>query len=147
MKTETKNIRKLGSQTFFCYLLLYLYFGNHVNQWDDENEKREQKTAEPVWSHAPHIQMKVRIQMEDSDRGHVLRLNSHAPPTSKVRRLGRGRFPDFPGSITSIWVVFVVHVNMFTVTELSLLINIEGFFFFFMCLNHLILPSMYYYCI
>lgn len=55
-------------------------------------------------------------------------------------------FSDFSGSITFIWVVFVVHVNVFTVTDIPQTL-ILSYFSFFICLNHLVLPSLYYYCI
>lgn len=60
MKIQTKNIRQVGSQTFLA-IYFYIYILRIVSKWEDEKEKREQMTAEPVWS---HVRMKIHIQME-----------------------------------------------------------------------------------
>lgn len=83
---ETKQKHQMGGESnLSCYLLLYLYF--------KECGKREQSTAEPVWSHGQHIQIEIRIQMEGLwTCAHVLHLYSHAPVTGKVT----GQFPRLP---------------------------------------------------
>lgn len=50
-RNKSKNIKWVGDASLSCYLLLYLYF--------KECEKREQMTAEPVWSHGHHIQIDI----------------------------------------------------------------------------------------
>lgn len=129
MKIQTKTIRQVGSQSFLViYCCIYIF--RIVSKWENEKEKREQMTAEPVWSHACHIQIKIHIQTEGLWT--CARAASYFTYSSDFKgdEAWQGQnFPDFSGSITSICVVFVVHGNTFTVTGHSPLINIEGFFF------------------
>lgn len=112
-KIQTKNVRQVGSQTFpVIYCSIYIL--RIVSKWEDEKEKWEEMTARR--DEAGHIQMKINIHMEGLWTC-ARAASSHAPLIWKVMRLGKGQsFPDFSGSVTSIWVVFVVHVNTFTIT-------------------------------
>lgn len=79
-----------------------------MSKLEDEKEKREQMTAEPVWSHARHRQMKTHIQMEELWM--CARAASSFTCSSAIKGheawLGQS-LPDFSGGITAIWVVFL----------------------------------------
>lgn len=88
-----------GESNLSCYLLLYLYFQNcvKVGRWERE---------ESSWllSQSGHMFVIFRcrsiFRWKVSERVHMLPLNSHAPLTLKVTRLGRGR--DFQASLEAL---------------------------------------------
>lgn len=120
-----------GGSNLSYYLLLYLYFKNcvKVGRWERE-ERGDDRSLWWCWSYSdedPHSDGRTLNVCTCCILIHTL------PWYRRSWGLEKGQsFPDFSGSATSIWVVFVVHVNMFTVTGHSPLISIGLFLLFYL---------------